>query len=310
MGLSLGATRAFFVLGVGFAIGARDGAAPHALATTRARRVRYSPSREERQMTSERLAGRFEIIAKAGAGGMGQVYKALDHASARVVALKVLTERADDARFEREARVLASLDHPTIVLIWPTEPRRTARAGWPWSGSKEKTSPIASRAKGSASAKRSGSSSASRRRSRWRTSEASFIATSSPATSFCSADRRRTRGCSISESPEETAANAAPHAHGRDHGNARLHGPRASERALERRSPRGLYALGAVLFHAVAGVAPFRADNVMALLAKVLLEDAPRLRELRPEVDPALSWSRRCSTSSPSDAPRARESSC
>lgn len=63
------------------------------------------------------VAGRFEICARAGAGGMGAVYKAIDRHSRTPVALKVLRKGLvhDLERFAREARVLSSLEHPGIV---------------------------------------------------------------------------------------------------------------------------------------------------------------------------------------------------
>src|SRR5437868_5094214 len=63
----------------------------------------------------EMLADRFEIERRAGAGGMGQVYKARDHRSGEAVAIKVLLEGHASARFAREAEVLAELRHPGIV---------------------------------------------------------------------------------------------------------------------------------------------------------------------------------------------------
>ncbi len=66
--------------------------------------------------------GPFEILAPIGAGGMGEVYRAKDTKLKRDVALKVLSEAfARDsermARFQREAEVLASLNHPNIATI-------------------------------------------------------------------------------------------------------------------------------------------------------------------------------------------------
>ncbi len=66
--------------------------------------------------------GSHEVIAALGAGGMGQVYRARDTNLGREVAIKILPEAfASDpervARFEREARVLASLNHPNIATI-------------------------------------------------------------------------------------------------------------------------------------------------------------------------------------------------
>jgi len=70
--------------------------------------------------------GSYEILAAIGAGGMGQVYRARDASLRRDVAVKVLSEGvANDAdrlaRFEREAHVLASLNHPNIAAVYGLE---------------------------------------------------------------------------------------------------------------------------------------------------------------------------------------------
>ena len=72
-------------------------------------------------MTGKRI-GPYEVLAKLGEGGMGQVYKATDTTLKRQVALKVLPDAlaADSerlARFQREAEVLASLNHPNIAIL-------------------------------------------------------------------------------------------------------------------------------------------------------------------------------------------------
>ena len=64
--------------------------------------------------------GHYDVTALIGEGGMGQVYQATDTKLNRQVALKILPEAfAEDpdrlARFQREAQVLASLNHPGIV---------------------------------------------------------------------------------------------------------------------------------------------------------------------------------------------------
>jgi serine/threonine protein kinase len=66
--------------------------------------------------------GPYEIVSVLGAGGMGEVYRARDSALGRDVAIKVLPSafsRDPDrvARFEREARALAALNHPNIATI-------------------------------------------------------------------------------------------------------------------------------------------------------------------------------------------------
>src|SRR5687768_10421794 len=77
--------------------------------------------------------GSYEIIGALGAGGMGEVYRARDSKLGREVALKVLPEAfASDhdriARFEREAQVLASLNHPHIAHIHGFERSQDSRA--------------------------------------------------------------------------------------------------------------------------------------------------------------------------------------
>jgi serine/threonine protein kinase len=72
--------------------------------------------------------GPYEILAPIGAGGMGEVYRARDTKLDRDVAIKVLPpDFAQDperlARFEREAKVLASLNHPNIAQIYGIEDR-------------------------------------------------------------------------------------------------------------------------------------------------------------------------------------------
>ena len=66
--------------------------------------------------------GSYEVVAQIGAGGMGEVYQAHDTKLGRDVAIKVLPEAfAHDperlSRFQREAKMLASLNHPNIATI-------------------------------------------------------------------------------------------------------------------------------------------------------------------------------------------------
>ena len=77
--------------------------------------------------------GPYEIVALIGAGGMGEVYRARDTKLNRDVALKVLPAAfANDAqrmaRFQREAQVLASLNHPNIASIYGLEESGGVRA--------------------------------------------------------------------------------------------------------------------------------------------------------------------------------------
>jgi eukaryotic-like serine/threonine-protein kinase len=87
--------------------------------------TRLMPDRGVSVLTGQRIGG-YEILGLLGAGGMGEVYRARDTRLGRDVAVKVLPrvfsadlERL--ARFEREARLLAALNHPHIGAIYGVE---------------------------------------------------------------------------------------------------------------------------------------------------------------------------------------------
>ena len=77
--------------------------------------------------------GHYEILSLLGKGGMGEVYRARDTKLSREVALKVLPAEFNYdpermARFEREAQVLASLNHPRICTLYGLEDSGSTRA--------------------------------------------------------------------------------------------------------------------------------------------------------------------------------------
>ena len=78
--------------------------------------------------------GPYEVTTQIGVGGMGEVYRATDTNLKRDVAIKVLPASvAGDAdrlaRFQREAEILASLNHPNIAAIYGLE-RAAASPRW------------------------------------------------------------------------------------------------------------------------------------------------------------------------------------
>src|SRR2546422_1704579 len=77
-------------------------------------------------LTNGTRLGLYEVVAAIGAGGMGEVYRARDTKLGRSVAVKVLPDAlAADvdriARFEREAKALAALNHPHIAALYGME---------------------------------------------------------------------------------------------------------------------------------------------------------------------------------------------
>ena len=83
-------------------------------------------SKDSKQSLNGQQLGCYKIVSMLGAGGMGDVYQAHDTKLGRNVALKVLPEAfARDperlARFQREARSGAALNHPHIVTIFSVE---------------------------------------------------------------------------------------------------------------------------------------------------------------------------------------------
>src|SRR5262249_36415934 len=88
-------------------------------------RAKYNP-RTFMTLTAGARLGPYEVLSPLGAGGMGEVWRARDPRLGREVAVKVLPAAftADPerrARFQREAQVLAALNHPAIAAIYGVE---------------------------------------------------------------------------------------------------------------------------------------------------------------------------------------------
>jgi serine/threonine protein kinase len=79
------------------------------------------------QLTLGTKLGHYEVIGLLGKGGMGEVYRARDPRLNREVAIKVSAQRFSE-RFEREAKVIASLNHPNICTLYDVGPSPS-----PWS---------------------------------------------------------------------------------------------------------------------------------------------------------------------------------
>ena len=121
-------------LGSGIGIGNRKSEATGSKFDRSGACTRYNEALDARwPLLPARASATYEILSALGAGGMGEVYRARDTKLNRDVALKVLppafTADADRvARFEREARLLASLNHPHIGSIYGLEDTGTVPA--------------------------------------------------------------------------------------------------------------------------------------------------------------------------------------
>ena len=76
-----------------------------------------APDQQAEAAAGEALGGRYEIVAPISSGAMGAVYRAVDRESGDDVAVKRLLDVRHAARFEIEARLLASLSHPRLVKV-------------------------------------------------------------------------------------------------------------------------------------------------------------------------------------------------
>ena len=236
------------------------------------------------------VAGRFRLEHEAGSGGMGTVYRAVDLVSGKPAAVKLLNGRElrDRHRFEQEAAILAELSHPAIVryLAHGIDEAGYAFLAMEWLDGEDLAALIA--------------------RQTLVTTDALFvIRRAAEALGYAHA-----RGVVHRDvKPENLFLPLGDIARLKvlDFGIARLtQGGRSLTRTgavvgtpgyLAPELVRGdrnisasadVFSLGCVLFQCLTGRPVFEAEESSALLAKILLQDAPRVRELVPHVPPAL----------------------
>jgi tRNA A-37 threonylcarbamoyl transferase component Bud32/tetratricopeptide (TPR) repeat protein len=226
----------------------------------------------------EIVADRFEVVALADWGGMGAVYRARDRHTAGEVALKLLLDESSEERFAREARVLAELRHPGIVqyvahgktevgalylaMEWLDGVDLRARLGGGALAPADALAVVraASRALAAAHARGIVHRDVNPRNI--------FLVGGSPrdvrVLDFGIArPLRATFGMTMPGVYLGTPGYMAPEqARGNEETDARV----------------DVFALGCVLYECLTGKPAFFADNLMALLGKVLFEEAPRLR--------------------------------
>lgn len=235
------------------------------------------------------LGERFVVEHKAATGGMGIVYRARDLRDGSAVALKVIGRSFDfdDRRFEREARVLGGLKHPGIVrYVAHGRHESDAWLAMEWLDGEDLAQRIT----------RVGLTVDESVRVVARIAEALGSAHAlgvihrdiKPSNVFLMAgevDRPRLLDFGIARAGPEAAA--ALTQSGVLLGTPGYMAPeQARGTAVDTRVD--VYGLGCVLFECLTGRPAFAGNHPMALLAKIVLGDAPRVRDLRPELPAAL----------------------
>jgi len=249
----------------------------------------------------------YEIVAEAGRGGMGTVYKARNRQTNRIVALKVLLDPAGEGadRFQSEVRILSTLSHPHIVRAedhgYTLEGDPYLVMEWLEGETLEKklvhgalsVDEMAALAACAASALGFAHEHGILHRDVKPSNL--FLVGGNPnhckildfgIARFGQATRHLTRTGSILGTPGYMAPEQA-------RGETTL-GPQVD-----------VFALGCVLFECLAGQPAFQGMHAMALLAKLLLDDPPRLAEVCPQVPRGYTWLiEQMMHKSPSERPR------
>ncbi len=245
---------------------------------------------------NDRIADRYRVVGKLGAGGMGTVYEAVQEGLGRHVAVKVLRGAyAEDAeaitRFQREAHAAASLGHPNIVAVTDFGVHdgvpfmvMERLEGAPLSrviASERALSPtraawIASQALSAlAAAHRAGIVHRDIKPDNVFLTEVSGVRDVVKVLDFGVArctDAQGTSNLTATGAVLGTPAYMSPE--------------QARGRVVDARTD--LYAVGVLLYEMLSGRQPFQASNYHALLFAVLEETPPSLAVLRPDLAPAL----------------------
>ena len=261
------------------------------IAAPRALKADPVPVHPSPMRLGEVIAGRFEIQRLAGSGGMGTVYRSMDRATGGEVALKLLGGSAPNAvaRFEHEARILAELRHPRIVryidhgVTHDGEPYLAME----WLEGESLAQRLArepllvvetlalARATAEALEAAHGLGIVHRDIKPSNLFLAGCEVSGLKVLDFGIARMARTMGTfTQTGSVMGTPGYMAPEQ------------VRGERERLDARAD--VFSMGAVLFECLAGRPAFQGQHVMALLAKLLIEEAPRLREIRPELPQEL----------------------
>ncbi len=236
------------------------------------------------------IADRFEIERPVGSGGMGRVYCALDRLSGEVIALKLLhrAEPRERIRFAREAQALATLHHPGIVryVAHGATADGSPYLAMEWLDGETlferlARKPLTIAESVAAMTRVAAAVGAIHRRG--------VVHRDLKPSNLYLAQREIERvtliDFGIARLPEIQAELTVP---GTMLGTPAYVAPEQARSAPEVDARADVFSIGCILYKCLAGRGPFVGDDGLSVLLKVVLEDPPRLRELRPDVPVAL----------------------
>ncbi|WP_437295711.1 serine/threonine-protein kinase [Sorangium sp. So ce426] len=239
--------------------------------------------------SGELLGGRFRVEALAESGGMGAVYRAWDVTTGRRVAAKVLHDPSPHhlARFAREAELLARLAHPGIVryVAYSAARESTPFLVMEWLEGEDLSRLLSRRRLSVAETVELGA----------RVAAALGAAHAlgivhrdlKPANIFLVGGRieePRLLDFGVARLPDMAPITGA----GVLVGTPDYMAPEQARSGDEVGAPADIFSLGCVLFQCVTGAPPFQADHLVALLARIIFDDPPRLSERCPGAPPWL----------------------
>ncbi len=227
----------------------------------------------------EVVGGRFQVETLADWGGMGAVYRARDRETGSLVALKLLLDMTSEERFQREARVLSELNHPGIVgyVAHGRTERGAPFLAMEWLDGKDLRARLSTRALTVAEAisvARGAAEALAGAHAR-----GIIHRDVNPRNIFLvegDVGRIKMLDFGIARPLRATFAMTLP---GMYLGTPGYLAPEQARGNDDVDARADVFALGCVLYECLTGKAAFAADNLMALLGKVLFEEAPRLRQ-------------------------------
>ncbi|NVB84602.1 MAG: protein kinase [Kofleriaceae bacterium] len=236
----------------------------------------------------EVVESRFELERIAGSGGMGTVYRAIDRTSGSPVAFKVLRSASVDAaqRFAREVRILAGLRHPGIVR-YIADGRTPDGEMWLAMEWLEGESLNQRLARGELTAAEAVDLVRRIAEALGAAHERGVIHRDLKPSNLFLADFDLER-VKVLDFGVARVADASATRTGVMVGTPGYMAPEQARGDRNVGARSDVFALGCLLFECLTGKPPFVGENVMAVLAKILLEDAPRVGAERGDIPEAL----------------------